>query len=25
LSISDDELAVLLDVTLNCIRRVTGD
>jgi adenosylmethionine---8-amino-7-oxononanoate aminotransferase len=25
LSISDDELAVLLDVTLNCIRTVTGD
>jgi adenosylmethionine-8-amino-7-oxononanoate aminotransferase len=24
LSISDDELAVLLDVTLNCIRTVTG-
>src|SRR5213594_1044334 len=25
LSISDDELAVLLDVTLNCTRTVTGD
>jgi adenosylmethionine-8-amino-7-oxononanoate aminotransferase len=25
LSISDDELAALLDVTLNCIRTVTGD